>query len=573
MNLFPCRKTPIGAALILLIGLAMALTGSALFAQDLSASQVFDSVSSAIVVVKNLDGRGITKGQGSGVMLPSGRIITNFHVVKNGSKFLAGKNDSFYNANIYAYDISKDLCLLDVPGLKGSSVVIGRSSNLKIGVPVYAVGSPSGLEFTLSSGLVSQLRGGTPPIIQTTAAISPGSSGGGLFDTQGRLVGITTFQVENGQNLNFALPAEWIYLLKPNSTSKEEDRDTSEWVAQASRLYGNKGWAELLELTKEWIKYDKLDPNAWYYMSLAYGSLYKWQEAVNADKEAVRLLPNNDDFLNNLGYDLLVLKEYNESMQVLEKAVSINSKNILALLNLGRCYKHLNRAQDAINCFKKILTLDSKNHDVWRDLGEAYLQNNDLLLAKESVARGISLNPKDQILWNLLLQICNKMQSNSIEEFQIISDQYPLEQFAWSALAGLYSLKDKNTESIDCYKRAILISPKNSNFYWNLGSVYMKNNQLQEAVNSFNVAIDLAPKAIVYLKSLGDAYDKMGKFNDAIIVYRKVIQLSPKFKDIWFYLAISYLHAGNKPAATEALLEVQKIDPIKAEELKRLLGG
>lgn len=91
------------------------------------------------------------------------------------------------------------------------AVTVGSVADLRTGQKVYAIGAPQGLELSLSDGLVSSLRdipGGT--VIQTTAPISPGSSGGGLFDASGRLVGIMTFQHRYGQNLNFAVPADWI---------------------------------------------------------------------------------------------------------------------------------------------------------------------------------------------------------------------------------------------------------------------------------------------------------------------------------------------------------------------------
>ena len=66
-----------------------------------------------------------------------------------------------------------------------------------MGEPVYAVGAPQGLELSLSEGIVSQLRGGPPPLIQTTVAISEGSSGGGLFNAEAELVGITTFYLKD----------------------------------------------------------------------------------------------------------------------------------------------------------------------------------------------------------------------------------------------------------------------------------------------------------------------------------------------------------------------------------------
>lgn len=90
------------------------------------------------------------------------------------------------------------------------------SETLRVGERVFAVGAPEGLELTLSEGIVSRLERAEPLTdgkpesvkrIQTTAPISPGSSGGGLFDQQGNLIGITTSSVVGGQNLNFALPA------------------------------------------------------------------------------------------------------------------------------------------------------------------------------------------------------------------------------------------------------------------------------------------------------------------------------------------------------------------------------
>ncbi len=78
-----------------------------------------------------------------------------------------------------------------------------------MGDPVYTVGAPSGLDRTLGDGLISGLRSGEGRhYIQTTAPISPGSSGGGLFDENGNLIGITTLYIEEGQALNFAIAAE-----------------------------------------------------------------------------------------------------------------------------------------------------------------------------------------------------------------------------------------------------------------------------------------------------------------------------------------------------------------------------
>ena len=154
----------------------------------------------------------------------------------------AGAN-SLFRATLYAEDGDKDICLLDAKGITGKPAQLGKAASLKVGDPVYAVGAPKGLELSLSDGIVAQLRGGPPPLIQTTAAISPGSSGGGLFDGEGRLVGLTTLYIEGGQSLNFAMPVEWIGEIKPGRKPVAEGRSQTEWLKRAIALEQIEGLA------------------------------------------------------------------------------------------------------------------------------------------------------------------------------------------------------------------------------------------------------------------------------------------------------------------------------------------
>jgi hypothetical protein len=176
----------------------------------LTPSQVYERVKDSIVVVRAYDRTGKQVGLGSGVVLPSGDIVTNHHVIKAGVRHTVARGGETAAATVMAFDPDKDLCLLLAPRLIATPARLGRATALKVGEKVYAVGAPAGLELSLSEGIVSQLRGGPPPIIQTTVAISPGSSGGALFNERGELVGITTFCLGEGQSLNFALPVEWL---------------------------------------------------------------------------------------------------------------------------------------------------------------------------------------------------------------------------------------------------------------------------------------------------------------------------------------------------------------------------
>lgn len=177
----------------------------------LTAEQLFAQASPSIVRINVYDPAGRGVASGSGVVVDRDTVITNCHVVENGMAIKARQGSEQFDAAVELADETHDLCRLRVPGLNAPSVAMGSVASLSVGQKVYAIGSPQGLDLTLSDGLVSSLREGPDgTYIQTSAPVSPGSSGGGLFNEQGQLVGIVTFQSRQGQNLNFAIPVDWI---------------------------------------------------------------------------------------------------------------------------------------------------------------------------------------------------------------------------------------------------------------------------------------------------------------------------------------------------------------------------
>lgn len=170
----------------------------------LGSRQIYEKASNSVVVVMAAD------GQGSGVVVAPEIVVTNCHVTKLGdiAVHFRGKK---YPAMMVAGSENLDYCILKAAGLPAAPAPMGALGEVAPGQRVYSLGSPRGLELTFAEGMVSALRprAGMPlPIIQTTAPISPGSSGGGLFDEYGRVIGLTTFTRVESQNLNFAMPVE-----------------------------------------------------------------------------------------------------------------------------------------------------------------------------------------------------------------------------------------------------------------------------------------------------------------------------------------------------------------------------
>ena len=196
----------------------------AIVARPMTAEEIFSAVSPSIVKVVAPDGSGGIS-QGSGVVTGGGVVITNCHVVTNDSQIQVKQGNQTYSASVRVADRDLDLCSLSVAGLTAPPVTMS-TFDAKVGQRVYAIGAPQGLELTLSEGIISALRAtDNGAIIQTSAPVSPGSSGGGLFNTSAQLVGVVTFQAKSGQNLNFALPAAWI--------SEMTSRDSSTGLAPA----------------------------------------------------------------------------------------------------------------------------------------------------------------------------------------------------------------------------------------------------------------------------------------------------------------------------------------------------
>jgi hypothetical protein len=182
--------------------------------QPLSVADVVKGASDAVVQIVVSDSMGQEAALGSGFVISSdGKIITNYHVIKNAhSATVKLSNGSFFLVTgVVATDPDKDLAVLKVAGKNLPFLSLADSQSLKVGDHVVAIGSPLGLEGTVSDGIISALRDEGPgkSWIQTTAPVSHGNSGGPLLDLQGNVVGVITWGVnlQLGQNLNFAAPS------------------------------------------------------------------------------------------------------------------------------------------------------------------------------------------------------------------------------------------------------------------------------------------------------------------------------------------------------------------------------
>jgi len=179
----------------------------------LTTEQIFKQFSPSVVLIRTANRAGTPLAQASGVVIAQGGLIlTNYHVLEGACNVSIEMQESATPVPVrwlVAVDKSHDLVAISTENTTPVALAFGSSKDLLPGAKVIVIGNPEGLARSVSEGVIASKRviDGTD-WLQITAPISHGSSGGAVFDKFGALVGITTASLEEGQNINFAIPIE-----------------------------------------------------------------------------------------------------------------------------------------------------------------------------------------------------------------------------------------------------------------------------------------------------------------------------------------------------------------------------
>ena len=192
-----------------------------LFGQN--ATAVYNKISNSTVTIETNDG-----SLGSGFFIQDNIIVTNYHVIEGATTafcYLINSNVAYKIDGYLAVDKNSDLVLLKVSTLNRPAIKLAASNDV-IGQNIYVIGSPKGLPGTISNGIISAYRDiEGSRLIQMTAPISSGSSGGPVLNSFGDLIGISVSQIVSGQNLNFAIPKSNLESLINYKSSYPESLD------------------------------------------------------------------------------------------------------------------------------------------------------------------------------------------------------------------------------------------------------------------------------------------------------------------------------------------------------------
>lgn len=469
---------------------------------DLNAQEIIEKNKPALVSIwyhtnesysyYSYSGRDTTLLNGSGFIFRNdGLIGTNFHVVERIDSLIVKTSDgNFYYAQIVLIDEKNDFAILKIisdDSLNFQTIKFGNSDDVKQGQDVYAIGSPLGFEYTISQGIVAAIRTNEKvdfndpvtympvtktfeKVIQITAAISPGNSGGALFNSKGEVIGITTYTYMGYGNLNFAVAINAFkrtasLINTTNITDNEELQKKKEESLFNSnyRIAGN---------LKSQLTYD------WYYS--------KWKDTMKTlDTFAVK-----KDSVNKINF-AKAESYYNKCIEMHPDSFYIY-KDLLDLYVMTDSYQ---KAEDLFKTVREKFTSDSLVNSLSSSLASAYSSSKDYKKALTFYEKMLRADTTDTFIRYSIATMYDQMGDYKKAE-KTYSDVINRDSSYTNAYVGLgkiYYEKYKNFSKAKnilerAYEREINLYgnvPYNLDLLYYLGMIAVKEGRKFDAILSY----------------------------------------------------------------------------------------
>lgn len=307
-------------------------------AQAYDKAKLFDAFLSVVMIRGyNPDG---SLAYGSGVVVAQDKVATNCHIFrKTKQPWVSRGEDSYYITSVKA-DRYRDLCLVTTSGLPFKPAEILKQADLQKGQEIVAIGHSSGVPAPITSiGVLKSLYPyDNGNILRSNARFAMGASGSGLFDAQGRLLGINTFKTPGRNAYFYALPVSWIDDVEKQAAETtfpidgmafwEEEDAKKPYFMQIALPEIREDWPKLAEIAERWSKAEPASTEAWYELGNAQEHMGRLDEAEAAYRQSVKLLPNNTDALFRLGVmasekgDTAQVQSINASLLALNKDIA-----------------------------------------------------------------------------------------------------------------------------------------------------------------------------------------------------------------------------------------------------------
>jgi tetratricopeptide (TPR) repeat protein len=202
-----------------------------------------------------------------------------------------------------------------------------------------------------------------------------------LFDDEGRLIGITTYSIENGQSLNFALLANLVLTLKDHpyiedigAAGHDSESQAFELEGLASQKMGLGKYGEAVKLWRQALRLRPQNKDSWFNLGISYTLVGLCEDSIEAYQEAIRLEPELFHAWYWLGWTHELTKQYDKAIEAYKEAIRLKPDNVDAWVGLGEAYKGNQFPDEALKAYNEAIRLKPENDRAWLRLGTFHIQ-------------------------------------------------------------------------------------------------------------------------------------------------------------------------------------------------------
>jgi len=451
------------AAMLLLIGVETA---------PAALSPLVERVQPAVVTVATYDIQRRPSGVGSGFLIDAaGQVVTSYHVL-----------DGAYDAEVRLHDGTvlpvvsveaehpqSDLIRLRIVPPSGAGAWLPVAAGPpKVAESIVVVGSPLGLEKTVTEGIVSAVRTapGLGEFFQISAPISQGSSGGPVINLDGEVLGVVTFMAVLGQNLNFAVSAAGISKMKqlPDAPTVAEwttrrslqEPDRAEALCREGFKFSVSGeYTQALEFYRSATEQDPTNITAWHGLGFCYSGLNRQDRAVEAYQRAIRINPDNAELRFHLANALARMQRYEEAAGAYGNAVRLDPALAEAHAGLAVALTELGRYEEAVESHRRVIRLQPEASAAYFNLGITLSRQQDWEEAASAYRQAVLLDPENI--------------------------------YAYQNLGVLLSRLGQDRLAAEAHKQVVRIDPDHGPAHLLLGRAYLKLGDKASALDQYKI--------------------------------------------------------------------------------------
>lgn len=476
-----------------------------------------------------------------GVVFPmfrDGKLVAEFSAYEDRAPVI--------NGNVIDTDPRRDLALVELDFVPAGVAELKLAADSpSAGDRVHSLGNPgaSGALWVYSAGTVRAVyrtkiryeegQEVDARIIETTAPVNAGDSGGPVLDDRGELVGVTTGHSNQGQLLSWCIDVSEVKPFLTETRALLRASGLADYKKRAS-YYAAKGrYAQAVADFSAALRLDGKD-----------GALYRARAAAYTEQS-----------------------EADRAVSDYVQALRLNSRDAAAFRGRGIAFAVKREYDQALADYSEAIRLDPKDASAYNYRGVIHFRTNDLDRAVADYSAAVRLNPRFVLAIRNRAEACEKMGNyeQALADLDELIRLNPAGAAAsWNARGDVSVKKGDPEQALADYSEAIRQAPRQAVYYKNRGAVHAKKGDVDKALGDYNQALRLDPKFAAAYSARGDAFRARGEDDRALSDYAASLGLDPRQTGTYLNRAEIRISRGQYPAAVADCTEAIRLDPNNA---------